>query len=169
MENNKKKSTGFTILKNDSTDGHGGYGVGAISLNNVSPVIIDPNEREAYIDMGALHARSKVEKGIKWGSNREDVQNGKQYWIVWVALQKGENGPFYAGLGACELVIDRDIRRGYKSMPEHVNHMDKAMKRKIVINNMDKASKQLLHDFLKSYNAEIWEQTSQEVKQELSS
>jgi hypothetical protein len=163
-EKKKKNSSGFTILKNDSTDGHGGYGVGTISLNNVTPVIIDPNEEESFIDMGALHARSKVEKGVKWIPNREEVPNGKQYWIVWVTVERLEQGPCYVGLGACELVIDYNIRRGYKSMPEHVNNMDKSMKRKVVVDHMDEKSKQLLEKFLQEYDLGMWERSSQELK-----
>ncbi len=35
------KKMAFTILKNDSTDGDGGFGVGVIDLNNITPIIID--------------------------------------------------------------------------------------------------------------------------------
>lgn len=159
-----KKNSGFTIVNNDSTDGHGGYGVGSISLNNVSPVIVDPNEGEAFVDMGALHARSKVEKGVKIGSDRDAVPNGKTYWIVWVTVDQGEKGPYYAGVGACELFIDHEARRGYKSMPEHVNNMDKSMKRRIVIDHMDEKSKQLLGEFLKEFKEGFWNNSTEELK-----
>src|SRR5699024_11540492 len=57
-----KKRQQFTIIKDDSTDGHGGYGMGAISLENMSSIIVDPNENRAYVDMSAMHARSDVER-----------------------------------------------------------------------------------------------------------
>lgn len=41
----KKKKIGFNIVKNDSTDGHGGFGVGALSLENISPVFVDVLEK----------------------------------------------------------------------------------------------------------------------------
>lgn len=41
MEEKKKKSIGFNIIKSDPTDGHGGFGVGALSLDNISPVFVD--------------------------------------------------------------------------------------------------------------------------------
>ena len=53
-------------MKNDSTDGHGGFGVGALSLENISPVFVDVLEKTAFVDIGAMHARSTVEKGIKF-------------------------------------------------------------------------------------------------------
>ncbi len=37
MEEKKKKSIGFNIIKSDPTDGHGGFCVGALNLDNISP------------------------------------------------------------------------------------------------------------------------------------
>lgn len=68
----EKKKIGFNIIKSDPTDGHKGYGKGALSLDNVSPVIIDVVAGDALIDIGALHARSVVEKGIKFLTVKED-------------------------------------------------------------------------------------------------
>lgn len=45
------------------------------------------------------------------------------------------------------MTVDRGIRRGYKSLPEHVNLMDKSMKRHIIIDKMDDSSKQVLAAF----------------------
>ena len=168
MEEQKKKKIGFNIIKNDSTDGHGGYGVGALSLNNISPVFVDPEEGEAFVDIGAMHARSTVEKGIKFLPNKKDVPNGKLYWLVWVTIDRKEAGPYYAGVTACEMTVDRDIRRGYKSLPEHVNKMDKSLKRHIMVDGMDDRSKQLLRDFLKNHNEEMWNLSDEQLKRDLS-
>lgn len=161
------KKNQFNIIKNDSTDGHGGYGVGSVSLNNVSPVIIDTEKQEAFIDMGALHARSAIEKGIKVTANRDDVPNGKTYWVVWVTVNRNEKGPYYHGLGACELFIDSDARRGYKSMPEHVNNMDRSLKGRVIVDNMDEQSRHILGEFLKNFNEEMWANTSEQLKKVL--
>jgi hypothetical protein len=168
QKNEKKKpKQGFTILSGDSTDGHGGYGVGSVSLNNVTPIIISPTEKEAYIDMGAMHARSTVEKRIKFKPERENAPNGKLHWLVWVTITRGENGPYYAGVTGCEMRIDVEIRRGYKNLPEHVNLMDKSMKGHIVVEHMDDTSKQLLGTFLKNNNGEFWNNSSEELKKAL--
>ncbi len=71
----KKMSKGFNILSGDSTDGHGGYGVGTLNLNNITPVFVDVEDGTAEVDMGALHARSAVEKGIKFLKTKEEVPN----------------------------------------------------------------------------------------------
>ena len=110
---------------------------GRLSLDNVSPVIIDVDAGEAVIDVGAMHARSVVEKGIKFLKTQEEVPNGKPYWLVWVTIDRKEEGPYYAGVTACYMTVDREIRRGYKSLPEHVNRMDKSLKRHIIVDDMD--------------------------------
>src|SRR5690625_5163726 len=100
---NKKQQ--FTIIKDDSTDGHGGYGAGSISLENMSSIIVDPNEGKAYVDMDAMHARSDIERRVKYFSDRNEVPDGLLYWIVWVNVERGENGPFYAGDAAHEVRV----------------------------------------------------------------
>ena len=163
----KKKKVEFNIIKNDPMDGHKGFGKGALSLDNVSPVIIDVEEGEAVIDVGAMHARSVVEKGIKFLKTKEEVPNGKPYWLVWVTIDRDERGPYYAGVTACEMTVDRSIRRGYKSLPEHVNRMDKSIKRHIIVDHMDDKSKVILREFLKNHNAQLWENSTQQLKDEL--
>src|SRR5581483_9859107 len=163
----KKKKIGFNIIKNDPTDGHKGFGKGALSLDNVSPVIIDVEAGAAEIDIGAIHARSGVEKGIKFLPNQDEVPNGKPYWLVWVTVDRKEEGPYYAGVTACFMTVDREIRRGYKLLPEHVNRMDKSMKRHIIVDHMDDKSKQILAAFLRSHNEELWKNSSTELKRGL--
>lgn len=168
MEEKKKKPIGFNIIKSNPTEGHGGFGAGTLSLDNISPVMIDVDAGEAEIDVGAMHARSVVEKGIKFLKNKEDVPNGKPYWLVWVTIDRKQEGPYYAGVTACEMTVDREIRRGYKSLPEHVNRMDKSLKRQIIVKHMDEKSKQILTEFLQTHNEEMWNHSSQQLKDDLS-
>lgn len=167
QNNKKKKSIGFNIIKNDPTDGHGGFGIGALSLDNVSPVFIDIDEGEAFVDIGAMHARSVVEKGIKFLKTKEEVPNGKPYWLVWVTIDRKAEGSYYAGVTACEMTVDREIRRGYKSLPEHVNRMDKSMKRHIIVEHVDDRSKDILCSYLKKHDKQMWELSEQKLKDDL--
>jgi hypothetical protein len=167
MDNQPKQKLGFNIIKNDPTEGHGGFGAGVLTLDNISPVIIDVQAGEAAVDIGALHARSTVERGIKFLKGKEEVPNGKPYWLVWVTIETKEEGPLYAGVTACEMTVDRSIRRGYKSLPEHVNRMDKSLKRHIIVEHMDDKSKTVLAEFLKSHNAEMWNRSTDELKKGL--
>ncbi|MEH7234661.1 YwhD family protein [Bacillus sp. JJ1562] len=167
MMDQSKKKVAFNIIKNDPTDGHKGYGIGALSLENISPVFIDIEDEDVFVDVGAMHARSVVEKGIKFLPNKEDVPNGKPFWLIWVTIDRKEEGPYYAGVTACEMTVDRSIRRGYKSLPDHVNKMDKSLKRHIMVDFMDDKSKKLLTDFLINHNKEIWDNSGDELKEGL--
>ncbi|MGO0063736.1 YwhD family protein [Brevibacillus fluminis] len=159
-----KKNSGFTILSG-KTDVHGGFGQGVLDLNAVSSVIIDGEE--AYIDMGALHAKSVVEKGIKWTTNKEEVPNGKPYWLIWVTVDRNEAGPYYAGATACYMEIDREARRGYKILADHVNRMDYSMKRRIMLSELDETSKKALKKLLIDNNETMWQNSSDELKEAL--
>jgi hypothetical protein len=166
-EEKPKQKLGFTIIKDDPTDGHKGYGIGSLSLENVSPVIIDVEEGTAVVDIGAMHARSEVERGIKFTTNRDDSAGGKNYWLVWVTIDFNPQGPYYAGVAACEMVVNREKRRGYKILADHVNRMDKSMKRKILVDHMDAPSKKVLHDYLKGHNEDMWNRSSEQLHMDL--
>lgn len=173
MEQGKKKLE-FNIIKNDPTDGHKGYGIGSLSLENVTPIMIDVEEGEVWIELQAMHARSKTERGVRYLKTLDELltsypkEDTKKYWIIWVAVDRKPEGPYYAGVTACELYINRPARRGYKSMPEHVNHMDKAMKGQIIVHNMDEESRKKLGIFLKEHDQEMWDRSSEKLKEELS-
>ncbi|AMO84244.1 hypothetical protein JOC25_001197 [Solibacillus kalamii] len=166
-EEKPKPKMGFTIIKNDPTDGHKGFGIGSLSLENVSPVIVDVAEGTAIVDIGAMHAKSEVERGIKFTMNREDSAGGKDYWLVWVTIDHKESGAYFAGVTACEMVVNREKRRGYKILADHVNRMDKSMKRHIIVDHMDEPSKKILADFLKSHNEEMWNNSDEKLRQDL--
>jgi hypothetical protein len=65
------------------------------------------------------------------------------------------------------MTVDREIRRGYKSLPEHVNRMDKSLKRHIIVDHMDDKSKKILSDFLQNHNQEMWDNSAEELKKGL--
>jgi len=166
-EDKPKQKIGFTIIKNDPTDGHKGFGIGSLSLENVSPVIVDIEDDVARVEIGAMHARSEIEKGIKFTTNREDSEGGKAYWLVWVTIDQKAEGPYYAGVTACEMVVNREKRRGYKLLADHVNRMDKSMKRHIMVDFMDDKSKNILRDYLETFNEEMWRRSEEKLHQDL--
>ncbi|MBU5674281.1 YwhD family protein [Paenibacillus brevis] len=160
--NKEKKIFALNIISNEDKSKHKGFGAGSIDLNSMSPVILDGNE--AYIDIGAMHAKSKVEKGIKFSMNRDDVPNGRQVWIVWVAVDRSPEGQFYGGLTACEMWIDTEARRGWKILADHVNRMDYALKRKVLLEGLSPEQKQLLKKLLLDTNEQWWERSPDHVK-----
>lgn len=159
-----KKQIALNIVNSKSK--HKGFGAGSIDLNNVSPVIIDNGE--AIIDIGAMHAKSKVERGIKFSMNREDVPDGRQVWVVWVAVDRTAEGQHYAGLTACEMWIDTEARRGWKILADHVNKLDAALKRKIIVDGLGEQEKAALKALLVSHNEAWWEGSREELKVALS-
>jgi hypothetical protein len=159
-----KKQIALNIVNAKSK--HKGFGAGSIDLNNVSPVIIDGGK--AVIDIGAMHAKSKVEKGIKFSMNREDVPDGRQVWLVWVAVDRSPEGQFYGGITACEMWIDTEARRGWKILADHVNKLDGALKRKIILEGLGEAEKSALKDLLISHNEDWWNASPEELRGALS-
>jgi hypothetical protein len=166
MELNDKGKKQFALNIVSSKVNHKGFGAGSIDLSSVSSIIVDGDE--AYIDDGALHAKSKVEKGIKFSINKEDVPNGRKCWIVWVAVDRNEEGQFYGGLAACEMLVDPEARRGWKILADHVNRMDKAMKRQVLVEGMNDQEKAALKRALVEHNPQWWDRSSEELKRQVS-
>ncbi|MFD1179351.1 YwhD family protein [Paenibacillus puldeungensis] len=162
-----KKIFSLNIISNEEKSKHKGFGAGSIDLNSMSPVIIDGDE--VYIDIGAMHAKSKVEKGIKFSTNREDVPGGRQVWLVWVAVDRGEEGQFYGGMTACEMWIDTEARRGWKILADHVNKMDYALKRRVILDGLTSEQKAGLKRLLTETNSEWWERSPDALKAALES
>ncbi|MCG7420558.1 YwhD family protein [Macrococcus epidermidis] len=156
----------FNIIKNDPLDGHKGTNIGSISLDNVAPVFIDVAEKKAFIDIGAMHARSEVEKRVKWVTDKSETEgpDQKEYWLVWVTTERAEVGPYYAGVTACYMAVNKERKRGYKVMAEHVNMMDKSMKHKFILDQIGDDNKAVLKDFLMQHNPEMWNNSGEELK-----
>lgn len=159
----------FNIIKNDPLDGHKGTNIGSISLDNVAPVFVDLKEKMAFIDVGAMHARSEVERRVKWINDEAEVQgeDAKPYWLVWVTTERGKNGPYYAGVTACYMLVNKVKKRAFKRMHEHVNMMDKSMKHHIILEHIDNDAKEILKDFLINHDKDMWEQSSDALKEQL--
>lgn len=162
------KKSGFNIISGDATKGHGGFGAGLVNLDNMSPVIIDVTAGTAVVDMGALHARSDVERRIRFTKNKADLQGGgKKYWLVWVNTEIAQDGPHYAGAAAAAMIINREIKRGYKILADHVNKMEKALKGQVVLDEMDPPSKKVLRDFLAQVDPGQWARANPRLKEQL--
>ncbi|MEO3946096.1 YwhD family protein [Gorillibacterium sp. CAU 1737] len=162
-EPTEKKKLALNIVSGKAA--HKGFGAGSIDLSNVSSIIIDGPE--AFVDNGALHAKSRVEKGIKFVSDVSEVPNGRRCIIVWVAVERNEEGGHYAGVTSCEMLIDTEARRGWKVLADHVNRMDRAMKRQVLLENLTADERELLKATLQEFNAAWWERSGEELKQAL--
>jgi hypothetical protein len=100
--------------------------------------------------------------------NREDVPDGRQVWVVWVAVDRTPESQFYGGITACEMWIDSEARRGWKILADHVNKLDSALKRKIILEGLGSAERTALKSLLISHNEEWWAASPEELKAALS-
>ncbi len=165
LNNKEGRKTSLNIIS--SKVNHKGFGSGALDLSNLSSVIIDGDQ--AYIDQGAIHGKSKIERGVRFSMNRDEVPNGRKCWVVWVAVGHREDGAYYAGVTACEMSIDSEARRGWKILADHVNRMDDALKRRFVLDDLNDAEKQTLRKVLIDHNSEWWERSDAALKERLNS
>ncbi|WP_249649264.1 YwhD family protein, partial [Lysinibacillus sp. D4B2_S17] len=74
---------------------------------------------------------------------------------------------YYAGVTWNEMDVNREKRRGYKILADHVNKMDKSMKRQIIVEHMDAPSKKVLATFLEQLNPELWKRSEEQLRQDL--
>ena len=65
---------------------------------------------------------------------------------------------------ACEMWIDHEARRGWKILADHVNKMDAAMKRKIILDGLGDVEKKALRELLISRNEEWWNASPEEFR-----
>lgn len=159
-----KKKADFHIIKSDRTT-HGGYHLGTLNINHLSALLIDGEQ--VRIDMGLIHAKSAVERGIRFSSQEEEVKGGKEFWVVWVAMDRNDQGPYYAGVAVCPMRINAETRRGWKNLAEHVNRMDDALKRRVKVEELSAESKQALRKFLAERDPAVWENSPVELKEAL--
>ncbi|WP_044641390.1 YwhD family protein [Risungbinella massiliensis] len=159
-----QKKPQFQIISGKSTT-HKAYHTGTLNLSNLSSVLL--SAEEAKIDLGLIHAKSRVERGIKFTADQTEVPNGEEYWVIWVAVDRQENGPYYAGLAACSMKIDKESKKGWKNLAFHVNRMDDALKRRIKVTELPDHSKEVLAKFLQEHNPEMWENSTIELKESL--
>ena len=93
----------------------------------------------------------------------------EKYGVAMITIHGRTREQYYSGVAACYMTVNKQAKRGYKSMPEHVNHMDKSLKGKLVVSQMDDSSRQVLKAFLKNHNEEMWNHSSQELHEALES
>lgn len=163
MNNDGKKKLSLNVVS--SSINHKGFGAGSIDLSNLSSIIIDGDQ--AVIDLGAIHGKSQIERRIKFSIDKADVPNGRLCWVVWVNVDRNERGVYYAGVTACDMLIDSEARRGWKLLHEHVNLLDRALKGHIIVDRLNDQEKRALREALIAHSSEWWENSSDELKQSL--
>jgi YwhD family len=132
-------------------------------LSTLSSLIIDGDQ--VFVDNAAIHGKSRVERGIVFVKNKEEVENGRKVSVVWITLRNTGEAKGYAGLASCEMWIDEDSRQGYKNLAQHVNQMDVAVKGKVSLQTLSDEEKKRLLTFLQTFREELWVHASEDIKQ----
>lgn len=127
------------------------------SMRGLSAVFVDGED--VYVDNGAIHAKSRVERNLKFVKTLDELPNPREVDVFWVTLHRFEgNVQGYYGLIPFRLYVDDAAQLGYKSLSQQVNGMDKAVKGKVDMMAVAPPIKAKLGDFLRTIRPELWEQ-----------
>jgi hypothetical protein len=126
------------------------------TMRGLSAVFVDGGD--VFVDNGAIHAKSRLERSLQFVKRLEDVPNPRHVWGLWITLHRFEGGKQgYYGAVPFQLWLDAEAGVGYKSLSEQVNGMDKAVKGKIGADAMPVAVRAQVAEFLKTVRPELWE------------
>jgi len=125
------------------------------ALANLSAILIDGDE--VYVDNPAIHGKAKVERGIRFVKDADEVPNPRRVALVWATLRRAIQGHGLHGLGASVMYIDAEAGVGFKSLPDQVNKMDGAVKGRVQLEALNEREHALLGKFLMAQRDEIWE------------
>lgn len=125
------------------------------SMRGLSAVFVDGNR--VFIDNGAIHAKSNIEKGLQFVKTLEELPNPRELWVVWITLKRHPSkDQGYYGAMPFRLWIDDEAKMGYKSLSEQVNQMDKAVKGHVDLSAMPEEVRSRLKGFLRKVREDLW-------------
>ncbi len=133
-------------------------------LQNLSALIIE--DGDLTLDNGAIHGKARVEKNIRFVTDRDEVPDPKRYVVIWLTLRRAVAGQGVNGLAASEFYIDSAAGVGFKSLADQVNTMDSAVKGKIDLAALSKDEHHLLKRFIRNLRPELWENATEAVWRE---
>lgn len=148
------ESLRLTSKKSHSTDDQ---------MRGLSAVLVDGEA--VFIDNGAIHAKSRVEKGITFVKDKTLVEHPRDVWCFWVTLKRREGGvQGYHAIQGFAMEIDAAKSNGFKNLSDSVNKMDHVVKGLSSLTDVPEAVKVKLHQFLKS-RTELWEHASDNFRE----
>lgn len=125
-------------------------------MRGLSVVLVDG--QDVFIDNGAIHAKSRVERNIRWVKALEEVPNPRTVYGVWITLHRFEGGvQGYYGAMSFTLHIDSEAQVGYKSLAEQVNGMERAVKGMVSVETLPEDVRLRLGAFVAGVRPELWE------------
>ncbi|MCL6548427.1 MAG: YwhD family protein [Alicyclobacillus sp.] len=128
------------------------------AMRGLSAVLVDGEE--VFVDNGAVHGKSRLERGVTFVKTLSDVPNPRTVHGFWVTLRRTGGAQGYHGAAAFTLYIDSAAQLGYKSLSEQVNGMDKAVKGKVDVEKVPDEIRHRVAAFLQQVRPELWENAS---------
>lgn len=130
------------------------------TMRGLSALFVDGET--IFVDNGAIHAKSRLEKNMTFVKSREEVPEPRLVWGFWITLHRFEGGQGYYGAIPFELWIDDVAGVAFKSLAQQVNGMEKAVKGKVEVGTVPKAVRQQMAAYLQSVRPELWENAATE-------
>ncbi|MDI3256423.1 MAG: YwhD family protein [Kyrpidia sp.] len=135
-------------------------------LSGLTAVLMDGED--VYVDRGALHAKSRVERGVAFSDDPSRRGRGRRVALVWVSLgRNAEHKPCIHGLAACEMWVDGEAKTGFKRLAEHVNQMERAVKGRVDLDVLTPDEKRRLAAFFAAEHRDVWEAAPAAVRDAL--
>jgi hypothetical protein len=125
------------------------------SLKGLSAVFVDGDR--VFIDNGAIHGKSQLEKNITFVKSKDELQNPREVWAFWITLKRFDGVQGFFGAMPYVLLIDDTARQGYKSLAEQVNKMEKAVKGQVDLTGVPEAVRSRVREFLVRVRPDLWE------------
>lgn len=132
------------------------------SMKGLSAIFADGDD--VFIDNGAIHAKSRIERALTFLKTADEVPNPRVVWVFWITLHRFEHGQGYYGAMPFQILIDGETNQAYKSLADQVNKMDKAVKGNVDVTNVPQDVVKKVADFLKTIRADLWEKASERFK-----
>lgn len=132
------------------------------SMKGLSAVLIDGDG--IFIDNGAIHAKSRLEKGITFVKTQQEVPNGREVLGFWITLHRFDGKQGFYGAMPFSIWIDADAQLGYKSLAHQVNGMDRAVKGQIDVTGVSDDVMRRVGEFLQKLRPDLWENAAPEFR-----
>lgn len=120
----------------------------------VHAVVFDGDE--PVLDNGALHGRSRAERGVRFGEDEAAAGRGRRIQVVWVATPaSGADAPFM-GAVTSEYWVDAEAGTGYKKLSAHTNGICAAAGGKVDVAPLSAPRRKALASALERLSPEGW-------------
>jgi hypothetical protein len=115
-----------------------------------------------FLDNGALHGRSRPERGVRFGDDASVRERGRRVLAVWVATGGTNPDAPFVGVVASEYWVDGES--GFKDLTAHSNAMSAAARGTVQVAALSAGQRQQLVGLLEGLSPGGWAATPPLVK-----